>query len=85
MIILLLFYFTYVPHQSSGLLQVEPVLHASIIIDQGQLHCNILHALLTDPLYISHAMDLKPHWSTTPDGFLYHKSLMSGDTPCIQL
>ena len=48
----------------------DPVLHATVIMDQELLHCDILQSLLSDPLFISHSSDLKPHWSVTPNSFL---------------
>ena len=54
----------------------DPVLHATVIMDQEQLHCDILQSLPSSPLFISHSSDPKPHWSITPDGFLCHKYLI---------
>ena len=45
-------------------------------MDQEQLHCDILQSLHSDPLFISHSSNPKPHRSITPDGFLRHKSLI---------
>ena len=54
----------------------EPVLHATIIMDQEQLNTDILLALPTDPLYTAQLKDPKPRWSITPDGFLRHDNLI---------
>ena len=53
---------------------VEPVLRASIIMDQEKLNNDILQALPSDPLYKSHLSDPKPNWSVSSDGFLRHQS-----------
>jgi len=53
---------------------VEPVLRASVIMDQEKLNNDILLALPSDPLYKSHLSNPKPHWSLDPDGFLRHQS-----------
>ena len=55
---------------------VEPVLRASVIMDQDQLHRDILSALPSDPTYVSHLSDPKPHWTITSDGLLRHKNLI---------
>src|SRR5271170_5175745 len=55
---------------------LEPVLHATVLMDQEQLNKDILLALPSDPLYIAHLKDPKPHWSITPDGFLRHNNLI---------
>ena len=55
---------------------LEPVLRATVIMDQDQLHQDILTALPTDPLYMSHSTNPKPHWSITPNGFLRHNNLI---------
>ena len=52
---------------------LNPVLQATVIMDQEQLNSDILSALPNNPLYIAH---LKPRWSATPDGFLCHNSLI---------
>ena len=54
----------------------EPVLRASVIMDQDQLHTNILQSLSTDPLFLAHQKDPKPHWTITPDGYLQHDNLI---------
>ena len=53
---------------------VEPVLRASVIMDQEKLNNDILLALPSDPLYKSHLSDPKLHWSLDPNGFLRHQS-----------
>src|SRR5271155_2845782 len=55
---------------------LEPVLRATIIMDQDQLRHNILAVLPTDPLFISHSTSPKPHWSVTPDRFLRRNNLI---------
>ena len=55
---------------------LNPVLRATVIMDQEQLNSDILSALPDDPLYIAHLKESKPHWSVTPDGFLCHDSLI---------
>src|SRR5271156_3916641 len=45
-------------------------------MDQDQLHKDILAALPTDPLYVSHSTSPKPHYSVTSDGFLRHNKLI---------
>ena len=54
----------------------EPVLRASIIMDQDQLHADIRQALPNDPLFIAHQENPKPHWSVDPDGYLRHDNLI---------
>jgi len=54
----------------------EPILRATVIMDQEQLHSDILQALPSDPLYQAHQTTPKPHWTTTPDGFLRHDNLI---------
>ena len=54
----------------------DPVLHATVIMNQEQLHRDILQSLPSDPLFISHPSNPKPDWSVTPDSFLHHKSLI---------
>ena len=80
--------------QLSGSIQatqlMEPILHASVIMDQEQLNSDILLALPNDPLYSSHLKDPKPHWSVSLDGFLHHNNLIyipdSGPlAPCFML
>ena len=39
-------------------------------------HCDIFQFLPSNPLFISHSSNPKPHWSITPNVFLHHKSLM---------
>ena len=55
---------------------LNPVLQATVIMDQEQLNSDILSTLPDDPLYIAHLKEPKPHWSVTPDGFLCHDSLI---------
>ena len=54
----------------------DPVLYATVIMDQEQLHRDNLQSLPSDSLFISHSFDPKPHWSITPNDFLHHKSLI---------
>ena len=54
----------------------EPVLCASVIMDQEQLNNNILLALLTNPLFIALSKDPKPCWSVSSDDFLCHDNLI---------
>ena len=55
---------------------LNPVLRATVIMDQEQLNLDILSALPDNPLYIAHLKEPKPCWSVTPDGFLCHDSLI---------
>src|SRR5271169_4444757 len=55
---------------------LEPVLRASVIMDQEQLSSDILSALPNDPQYIAHLSNPQPHWSVTPDGFLCQDNLI---------
>ena len=55
---------------------LEPVLRASIIMDQEQLNSEVLSALLDDPIFIAHQKEPKPHWSVSPGGFLRHDDLI---------
>ena len=55
---------------------LEPVLRASIIMDQEQLNSDILSELPNDPVYIAHKKEPQPRWSETPDGFLHHDNLI---------
>ena len=55
---------------------LNPVLQATVIMDQEQLNLDILSALPDIPLYIAHLKELKPHWSVTPNRFLCHDSLI---------
>ena len=55
---------------------LNPVLGATVIMDQEQLKSDILSAFPNDPLYIAHLKEPKPCWSVTPDGFLHHDSLI---------
>ena len=54
----------------------EPVLRATVIMDQEQLNKDILLALPNDPLFLSQTSDPKPRWSVTSDGFLRHDNLI---------
>ena len=54
---------------------LNPVLQATVIMDQEQLNLDILSTYPDDPLYIAHLKELKPRWSITPDRFLHHNSL----------
>ena len=51
---------------------VEPVLHATVIMDQEQLNSDILSALPDEPLYIAHQKESQPHWTVIDDGFFRH-------------
>ena len=55
---------------------LEPVLRASVIMDQEQLNSDILSELPNDPIYIAHKKEPQPRWSETPDGFLRHDNLI---------
>ena len=55
---------------------LNPVLRATVIMDQEQLNLDILSTLPNNPLYIAHLKEPKPHWSVTPDRFLCHNSLI---------
>ena len=55
---------------------LNPVLQATVIMDQEQLNLDILSALPDNPLYIAHLKEPKPRWSVTPNGFLCHNSLI---------
>ena len=54
----------------------EPVLRASVIMNQDQLHTDILQALPNDPLFLAHQKDPKPHWTITPNGYIQHYNLI---------
>ena len=55
---------------------LNPVLRATVIMDQEQLNSDILSTLPDDPLYIAHLKEPKHRWSVTPDGFLCHDGLI---------
>ena len=55
---------------------LEPVLRASVIMDQEQLNSDVLSALPDDPIFIAHQKEPKPRWSVSPDGFLRHDDLI---------
>jgi hypothetical protein len=55
---------------------LEPVLRASVIMDQEQLNTDILSALPDDPLFQAHLKEPKPRWTVTPDGFFRHDDLI---------
>jgi Integrase zinc binding domain len=55
---------------------LEPVLRATVIMDQEKLNSDILSALPDDPVYIAHQKDPQPRWSITPDGFLHQDDLI---------
>ena len=55
---------------------LEPVLRATVIMDQEKLNSDILSALPDDPVYIAHQKDPQPRWSVTPDGFLRQDDLI---------
>ena len=60
--------------RATGLL--NPVLRATVIMDQEQLNTDILSALPTDPLYIAYQKEQLPRWSVDTDGFLRHDNLI---------
>ena len=53
-----------------------PILRATVIMDQEQLHSDILSALPNDPLFIAHQAEPQTQWSVTPDGFFRHDNLI---------
>ena len=55
---------------------LNPVLHATVIMDQEKLNSDILSALPNDPCYVAHLKELKPCWSVTPNRFLHHDNLI---------
>ena len=55
---------------------MEPVLCATVIMDQEKLKSDILSALPQDPLYIAHKKEPQLRWSITSDGFLRHDDLI---------
>ena len=55
---------------------LEPVLWASVIMDQEQLNSVVLSALPDNPIFIAHQKEPKPCWSVTPDGFLWQDNLI---------
>ena len=55
---------------------MEPILWATVIMDQEQLHSDILSALPDDPLFIAHQTEPQTRWSVTPDGFFWHDNLI---------
>ena len=55
---------------------LDPVLRATVIMDQEQLNSDILSALPADPHFIAHKEEPQPHWSVTDDGFLRHDNLI---------
>ena len=55
---------------------LEPVLRATVIMDQEQLNADILAALPVDPLFIAHQKEPQPGWTVTPDGFFRHDNLI---------
>ena len=61
-------------HSLRATILLEPVLRASVIMDQEKLNSDILLSLPSDPLYKSRLSDPKPNWSVDPDGFLRHHS-----------
>ena len=60
--------------RATGLL--DPVLRATVIMDQEQLNTDILSALPDDPLYIAYQKEPLPRWSVDTDGFLRHDNLI---------
>jgi hypothetical protein len=60
--------------RATGLL--GPVLRATVIMDQDQLHADILSALPDDLLYIAYQKEPQPRWSVDPDGLLRHDKLI---------
>ena len=55
---------------------LEPVLRATVIMDQEQLNADILAALPVDPLFIAHQKEPQPGWTVTQDGFFRHDNLI---------
>jgi len=55
---------------------LDPILRATVIMDQEQLNSDILSALPADPLYIAHQKEPQPKWSVTDDGFLRYDKLI---------
>ena len=55
---------------------LEPVLRATVIMDQEQLNADILAALPVDPLFIAHQKEPQPGWTVTQDGFFHHDNLI---------
>src|SRR6202789_3115664 len=55
---------------------LEPVLRATVIMDQEQFNLDILTALPDDPVYSACLRDPLPNWVITPDGFLRHNDLI---------
>jgi hypothetical protein len=54
----------------------KPVLRATVVMDQHQIHADILQALLSDPLFLAHQVNPKPHWSIDPNGYLLYNNLI---------
>jgi hypothetical protein len=54
----------------------DPILRATIIMDEEKLHSDILQSLPTDPIYLAHQDTPKPHWTLSSDGFLRHHNLI---------
>ena len=54
----------------------EPVLATTVLMNQEQLHSDILASLHSNPAYINHQASPKPHWLLTSDGFLRHYDLI---------
>ena len=55
---------------------LDPVLRASVIMDQEQLNSDILSALPDDPVYKAHLEEPLPGWSIDSDGFLRQGNLI---------
>ena len=51
---------------------MTPVLRAVFTMDIEKLHSDILSALPTDPVYISHLKSANPRWTIDSDSFLRH-------------
>jgi hypothetical protein len=54
---------------------LDLVLRATVIMDQEQLHTDILSALLQDPLYIAFQKEPQPCWSVDSEGLLHHDNI----------
>ena len=55
---------------------LEPVLRASVIMDQEQLNSDVLSALPDDPIFTAHQKVSKLCWSVSLDGFIQHDNLI---------
>ena len=55
---------------------LDPVLRATVVMDQEQLNSDILAALPDDPFFIAHQKEPQSRWSVTTDGFFRHDDLI---------